>query len=312
MSTIKSSFVIKGALTFVLPRRAYSRQSGGSSSARYCYSVFMRHLVNLDKSIGFKVPATVAELGPGDSIGIGLCALLTGAQRYVGLDVVRFADLSGNLEVLDELVNLFQARAPIPDDEEFPRVRPKLDDYSFPTDILDDVTLNHTLDPQRVAALRQQVLGGQGDSIGYVAPWYASNNIEPGSIDWVFSQAVLEHVDDLDGAYQAFDSWLAPNGVMSHQIDFKCHNMATVWNGHWAASDWLWRIVRGRRPYLLNRKPLPVHTDFLMRHGFKVVNAQRAVREDGLARNELPAVYRALSDEDLTTAGAFLIARKGG
>lgn len=49
-----------------------------------------------------------------------MCALLAGAKRYVGLDVVRFADLSGNVQILDDLVALFQARAPIPDDDEFP------------------------------------------------------------------------------------------------------------------------------------------------------------------------------------------------
>ena len=296
MIIIKPSFVIKGALTFVLPRWAFSRSSGGSGSARYCYSVFMRHLVRLNQETGFTVPNTVAELGPGDSLGLGLCALLAGAERYVGLDVVRFADLSGNVQILDELVALFQARTPIPDDEEFPRVRPKLDDYAFPSDILDDATLARTLGAKRIQAVRDKLHGGTGDMITYV--------------DWIFSQAVLEHVDQLDGAYQAFAAWLKPEGVMSHQIDFKCHNMANTWNGHWACSDLLWRIVRGRRPYLLNREPVTTHQDLLVHHGFNVLAIDRALRSDGHGAATLPARFSSLSNEDLATAGAFVIVRK--
>lgn len=307
---MKASFVIKGALTYVLPRSAYSRKSGGSGSARYCYSVFMRHLVRLNQAMKFTVPETVAELGPGDSLGIGLCALLSGAEKYVGLDVVKFTDLSGNLSILDELVELFQAQAPIPDDQEFPRVRPKLDDYAFPSTILDKTVLKRSLSQERIANLREQLSNSGGDRIAYVAPWSAGEMIEESSIDWIFSQAVLEHVDDLEGAYQAFSAWLKPNGVMSHQIDFKCHNMAATWNGHWAAPDWLWRLTRGRRPYLLNRQPLSVHQAMAKKSYLTEIDIKRVEQGDGLTRNQLPCWYRELPDEDLVTSGAFIVSQK--
>lgn len=147
----------------------------------------------------------------------------------------------------------------------------KLDNYAFPSDILDDATLDRALAADRIQALRERLLGGAGDMITYVAPWFAGDQIQAAGVDWIFSQAVLEHVDELDGAYQAFSAWLKPEGVMSHQIDFKCHNMANTWNGHWACSDWLWRVVRGRRPYLLNREPVTTHQDLLAHHGFEVL-----------------------------------------
>ena len=310
MAVIKPSFIIKGALTYVLPQSAFSRKSGGSNSARYCYSVFMRHLVSLNRISGFTVPKTVAELGPGDSLGIGLCALLSGAERYVGLDLVPFTDLSRNLPIFDELVSLFLNRAPIPDDDEFPRVRPKLTDYRFPSDIIDTAVMTRALTPERINILREHLQSGGGEMINYVAPWLSEDQIKSSCIDWIFSQAVLEHVTELEESYQAFSTWIKPGGIMSHQIDFKCHNLSTSWNGHWATPDWLWRIARGRRPYLLNREPLSKHEALLDHNGFVTLYTDRAVRDDGLMPEQLLARYRDLSTEDVSTAGAFIISQK--
>ncbi|MBM4372890.1 MAG: hypothetical protein FJ098_14650, partial [Deltaproteobacteria bacterium] len=73
-----------GIATFVPGVRFLDRRgTGGTGSARYCYSVWLRHLVLAkDRGLLDQVPATVAELGPGDSIGIGLAALLSGATAY--------------------------------------------------------------------------------------------------------------------------------------------------------------------------------------------------------------------------------------
>ena len=49
---------------------------GGAVSARYCYSVWLRHVVLLAQNGLWKYPKSVAELGPGDSLGVGFCALL--------------------------------------------------------------------------------------------------------------------------------------------------------------------------------------------------------------------------------------------
>ena len=81
---------------------------------------------------------TVVELGPGDSLGTGLAALLSGAYRYIAVDVVRHANSQQNMKVFEELVSLFANRAPIPSNKEFPEVKPHIDDLRFPASILDD------------------------------------------------------------------------------------------------------------------------------------------------------------------------------
>lgn len=146
-----------------------------AASSRYCYSVWLRHLV-IARQNGLPTdPMVVAELGPGFSIGVGLAALLTGADKYFGLDQTAYANLSANGPILDSLVELLKRRAPIPDDDEFPEVRPRLPSYQFPTDILPDDRLERALRPERIEAIRSILEGRSGGDpvleIRYFAPW---------------------------------------------------------------------------------------------------------------------------------------------
>ncbi len=101
--------VLSGLATYI-PGYDYMRRTGGTDSARYCYAVWLRHLILANESFGAGLPTVVAELGPGDSIGIGLAALLCGAEKYYALDVVPYSDLRSNLRIFDELVRLFEQR----------------------------------------------------------------------------------------------------------------------------------------------------------------------------------------------------------
>ena len=56
----------------------------------------MTHLNRLNTNGFAGVPKTVAELGPGDSIGVGLAALLSGAKSYVALDIHNYYDVQKN------------------------------------------------------------------------------------------------------------------------------------------------------------------------------------------------------------------------
>ena len=104
----KVSPIIKGILTYVPvlnARRQNHATSGGANTSRYCYSVWLRHLITAPYRYGFKITRTrIGELGPGDSIGIRLAALLTGASRYVGLDTVPFSAKADLEPIFEELV----------------------------------------------------------------------------------------------------------------------------------------------------------------------------------------------------------------
>jgi SAM-dependent methyltransferase len=256
----------------------------------------------------------MAELGPGDSLGIGVAALLSGLERYIGLDVVRYADNVRNLQIFEELVTLFRARRPIPDDVEFPLLRPPLRSYAFPEEILTPARLNVALAPQRLDTIRAALsnpatsLSGRGP-VWYIAPWQP-DWIGSGAIDLILSQTVLEFPPDLAGLYQQMYRWLKPGGIMSHEIDFKSIGITRDWNGHWSCSDALWRLAVGRRRHRINRAPHSTHVALLRKMGCRVVSDERVVQPSGITRAQLAPRFRHLTEEDLTTSSALIQAIK--
>ena len=282
------------------------------ATARYCYSVWMRHLVTLYQNGLRPRLDVVMELGPGDSIGVGLAALLSGAEHYVACDVVRNMNLADNLPILDELVELFERRAPIPNEIEFPEVMPRLAHYGFPDYLIEDSIIRDVDIGSIYRRIKNSIcdVDASDSCIRYMAPWYDTAVTDNSFVDLVVSQAVLEHVDNLDAMHGSVYRWLRRGGIVSHQIDYKCHNTASQWNGHYTYSNFFWRIIRGRRPYLINREPHSKHVTLLKTHGYRVrtQNLNRAVSK--LKRTELAQGFRDLSDDDLTICGAIIQAEK--
>ena len=285
--------------------------TGGTVSARYCYSVFMRHRVIAAEYGMLQSPTTVVELGPGDSLGIGLMAILTGSQQYVAVDAVRHANTATNLAVFDELVTLLNNRTSIPFDGECAAIRPELLEYGFPHALFDQGCLSSALSPQRLSRVRQALINPSRDGlIQYYAPLGEMSGISAESIDWIFSQAVLEHVDEVAKTYRQCFRCLKPGGFMTHQIDYQCHETAKDWNGHWRYPNWLWALMRGRRPWFVNRLPHSAQRKLQEDAGFSTLAEILRKGAHGIKRSQLATPFRGLSDQDLVTAGAMLVSRK--
>jgi SAM-dependent methyltransferase len=312
---IKVHSLIVGIATYIPGLRKLSgRSTGGTISARYCYSVWLRHLSFLHRSGLPTTFETVAELGPGDSLGIGLATLLCGAERYLALDAVRYADSARNLQIFEELIAVFRDRAPIPDEAEFPLVQPRLASYAFPANILPPARLNSALDPNRLDAIRASIKNPsvrlhEGAPVCYIAPWQPSS-IKSGTVDLVLSQTVLEFPSDLADLYADMARWLKPGGVMSHEIDFKSLGITAEWNGHWACSDTLWHLATGKRRHRPNREPHSTHIALLERVGCRVICDERTLRPSEITRAQLRPRFRDLTDDDLRTSSALIQATK--
>ena len=302
--------ILKGLMTWVPGLDHWRRRratSGGSDSARYCYSVWLRHL-NVLSSNGFRVRgAQVGELGPGDSIGTGLAALLSGAESYVGLDLVPFSANADLAAMLQELAHMYLNCEDIPSHEEFPGIRPRLDSYAFPNQLINGLDLSN-----RVEAIEREVDRGLCKSgvIAYRAPWNSPGVINSGSLDLIFSQAVLEHVDNLDETYKAMFAWLKPGGYASHVIDFGAHQLSPFWNGHWAYNDFQWRLARGRREFLLNREPFSTHVECVQRAGLELLQVIHYYDDNGLPPHYLSPQFQQFSAEDGRTRVVMLVLQK--
>lgn len=296
-------------------RKYYYRSTGGTSSAEYCYSVWMRHLIKARRNGMNEIPKVVAELGPGDSIGIGLSALLSGAEKYYALDILKYGSIEQTLRIFDELISLFENRTPFCQDGNYKNVNPKLENKSFPHYILDEHLLNKSLEKNRLNSIRKDILELNNEKqnpnfIFYYVPWFKNEIIKSESVDFILSQSVLEYFDDPKYTLGQMSKWLKPQGYMSHQIDLACMRTASTWDGHWGYSDFEWKIMKGKRPFFINRLPYSYYNETLAELGLKIIYSQRNEAKSEISRKQLASRFSNLTDDDLSTKGAFILAQK--
>jgi SAM-dependent methyltransferase len=299
------------------------RGSGGTTSARYCYAVWLRHLALLAPHWDGASGARVVELGPGDTVGVSLAALLSGAEEATALDAVAHASPARNEEIFAELVALFRAGAAPPGDDEFPDVRPRAPGLRSLGQVVDGAAVHAALAPDRLARVAADLAlpaGGAGAvHLHYHAPWHP-DAVPPGSADLVLSQAVLEYLrhdargggdrnDPLAEAFATMHRWLRPGGLMSHQIDLSAP-FGPEWNAHWAVGDATWALIVGRRPHYENRVPLSGYLELCARHGFEVLAAEATPAGPGVSRERLAPRFRDLPEADYRSRGVHLIARR--
>jgi hypothetical protein len=256
----------------------------------------------------------IAELGPGDSLGISLAGLISGSETCYALDVVAYADAGRNERIFEELLELFSRREPIPDDSEFPEVLPGLESYDFPSDLYSAGQIKNAMKKERLSRIREAVrsLGSSGMSscLSYAVPWTDAAVLPVSSVDFILSQAVLEHVDSLAMTYRALYQWLKPGGPMSHVIDFSSHHITGIWNGHWSYSPFLWKCIRGKRPFLINREPFSTHLRLARETGFLHLMDRKVMDESGIEAGSLDPSFRHLTEQDLKTKKAYMLSGK--
>ena len=315
--------VVKGAVTFIPGSEHFEfqqpKRTRAAADARYCYGVWLKHLSIAWKHGLNRIPDTVAELGPGDSLGVGISALLSGANTYDAFDVVALANVKNNLTVLDELIELFRARAPRPT-KGWPDFDDCLDERLFPSSILTEALLRETLTESRLHKIREALENvGQstnGICVRYFTQWEATRDIGAQSVDLILSHSVLQHAADLRSTYAALYAWLRGGGFMSHQIDLRSMGLSRIWNGHRMYPKWMWNILlgapatRSQRHWLINGEPRSMHLASIRDCGLNIVCTLENHREDGIHRSQLSQAWRHLSDEDLTCSGLFVLAKR--
>lgn len=300
--------ILRGLASYVLPKSMFRRPgSGGTYLGSYCYSTWLRHLHYLIKYDLFDSPAqirSIAEIGPGDSFGIGMAGIYTGANRYYAMDAIAHANVDGNIRINDDLCALFLKRSPVTGTA---AMHPVLESNEFPSFL--DYSNDFYIDRHEKI---QMVLQGKTDDISmrYIVPWIPESKIDLEDIDLVLSQAVMEHVSDLEFAYSSMYKILRKGGVISHQIDFKAHETSDLWNGHFYINYALWSIMEHGRKYPINRYPLSSHIESMQRQGFKIVCVIPVIMPNTF-KNKKPNISGvSFTEDDLVTASAHILATK--
>jgi SAM-dependent methyltransferase len=287
-----------------------------SDSARYSYSVWLRHLVRLYQNGIHEIPEKVIEFGPGNSLGTGLCALLSGTKQYRAFDAFKHVGIQKNTALFEEIIKLFEMRAGIPDETEFPHIHPKLDSYDFPAQIVTEDVIKSHLNESRLNQIRkelQNIENPDNTFIRYTVPWHTAADIPPNSIDMIYSQSVMEYVDNLDKVYPLMFRWLKPGGVISHEIDFTGCGAALTWNGHWGYSDWMWKLVKGKASFVSTRFPHSLHMREIKKSGFEILCDDYVTLESDLKKDQInKGLIHLFEDNDLYISSAFIQAVKPG
>lgn len=272
---------------------------GTGGSPEYSFSVWIRHLKKVyDQGIS-TIPAIVAELGPGSTLGVGIAALLSGSKTYIALDVQNYIYKESLLNDFDEMVKIFKERRNV--------------NGEFPSHILTESLLAETLKESRIKEIRDEIerYGENSKFIKYYAPWTDDKLIVYSSVDFILSQCVLEHVEELENCYIAMDKWLKPGGYSSHLVDFQCHEFTRHWNGHWAYSESEWEKVKGTDDWAINREPATKHYEYALKMNFNVIEfKRRKATVNGISRDQLSTQFQNTSDEDMETTFIDILLKK--
>jgi hypothetical protein len=306
---MKIKFFLFGIGTFIPGIfNLFARPTGGTSDSKYCYSVWLRHLVKLNEAGSTDIPKRILELGPGDSLGVGLAALLSGSDQYTALDVHKYSDIKSNLKIFDELIDLFKKREPIPNGKEFSRIRPELENYKFPFEILSNKILNNSLNPDRVLKIRNAIISENKSIFNYLVPW-TFDNLKKNHYDYLLAQASFEYVQNMDLLLKNFKNYLSLNSYLSTIIDYSSHHLSDIWNEHWTCSDLLWYFFKGKQPHFLNRLTHDNYISYFNKYNYEILINLRKKKKSQYSRFNLSHRFRNISEEDLNTSGGFFVTK---
>lgn len=135
-------------------------------------------------------------------------------------------------------------------------------------------------------------------------------SLPSGSLDFIWSQAVLEHVRVsayIETAHE-LRRLIAPHGIMSHVIDYKDHLGGALNNLRFPSTRWEADGFAAQSGFYTNRIRHSRTIDIFTRAGFTVETISTKRWESApIARRNLAPEFAGLSDDDLLVSGAHVL-----
>ena len=279
---------IPGVSSLLNKKKQTSKHSG--SHAEFCYALWLSILVLLKENEIYPELNEVGEIGCGGSLGVGICALLTGSKKYYPLEIDVVFDKEENLKMLDELIVLLKNKTRIAD--KYKQLNIKIDNYDYPGNSIKPLFLQESI----IAEIREDIINGFENStrIILIKDW---EKVPPIKLDFIFSRAVMEHVAVPDDIYKAIHYHLKPDSYMFHDIEYHSHGLTKRIDGHYSIPYYVWKIIYGKRQYFLNRWKSKDHLISINSKGFQIIKNKESYVID-------------VSNGKKTLNGAIVIAKK--
>jgi len=239
----------------------------GTSDGFYCFSLFVRLFNFTEKHLSGKRQNSILEVGCGDTFVTSCLFYFCGYKSIYVIDGYRYLNKEKTISALDQAIILLRDRSEI-----VLNFNPEVDVDVF-------ARLYKVIPSGRdfeilARELRSNVedyFEGKTSIIHYIAPYDLTTKFKE-KFDFIFSQAVLEHVFPLDKTLVFFKENLAIGGVMYHSVDFKSHGFSTLFNGHYLMTEKEFKCLASPFVFrMINRLPPSFFDDYFSKN-FEVIH----------------------------------------
>lgn len=228
----------------------------------------------------------ILEIGPGANLGTGLLFVASGAKKYSGLDLFQGPQLYNRQS------------------------------YAAAYDLLNLVA------PASIRVKPEQIYAVEGDRVvfkpermEYLYPRESFDiRLPDGSLDFVFSHSVFEHISDPDRTVMAIAKVLRRGGISAHHFDMRDHTDFSRPLEFLKADENAWRArFAGENAYqYTNRRRLSDFVRMIERSGLKILKVEPTSRVPMSAgiRAGLQSGFQKYGLEDLAVVSALIVAEK--
>lgn len=271
--------IIKGIITFIPGANCIintnRKNTHSSSSALFCYNLWGRiYLLLKENNINSHFDS-IAEIGTAGSYGVGFCSILTGTKKFTALEIENNFNIEENLKLLEEIFELFKNRTKLTNN--FPQLNIPLEAKhvnTFPFEEIDINTLKNKKALIEISLKEQK----KTNLIETILNWEDKSDL---NFDFIYSRAVMEHVNMPENIYKKIYENLKTNNYMLHDIELHSHDLTSKLNGHLRISSLLWKIIKGKRKYFLNRTTAKEHQEYIIKNNFKL-SYEKQIKKEGV------------------------------
>jgi len=243
-------------------------QHGYMHSPQYAYSVFTKHFQLVKIESNF----VCLELGPGDSLFSALIAKALGAEKTFLVDVGDYC--SRNMSLYRAMYKFLLEQG-----------------YKLKVDLSSFERLMHSC-----------------RTIYMTSSLSALKKIPDNSVDFIFSQAVLEHIrkDEFLPTLRELHRILKPTGISSHVVDLRDHLGGALNNLRFSELIWESNFF-AKSGFYTNRIRFSEMLSLFEKAGFKVdIISKNIWNKLPTPKSKLHKQFYQLSDQDLSIA-SFIV-----